>query len=202
MWDFSSIANTNLEQKAFPWFTLFLNADLCQALKMPAMYTWCKIMVRYPITTFAHSRTASDNIGAFFLILRTFRNDLGLRQPSLEMDVDLTMHMGLIAMCDRPFRSNCRNVMFTHGKGTMMSWECAKQFVSMILAMVSVFLSLTASKTGIRLTISSRFAFVFGVFLSSQLIHQPPFLGILCVEKLIISEEVHWTRGKKTNYYN
>lgn len=164
---------------------------------MPAMYTWCKIMARYPITIFAHSRTASDSTGVFFLILRTFRNDLGLRQPSLEMDVGLTMHMGLIAMCDCPFRSNCWNVMFTHGKGTMMSLECAKQFVSMILAMVSVFLSLTASKAGIRLTISSHFAFVFGVFLSSQLIHQPPFLGILCVEKLIISEEVHWTREKK-----
>lgn len=142
MWDFSSLVNTNLEQKPVPWiYTDSKHWTMPSSKDASHVHLMQKSRWGTPSLPLLIQGQALIALGYFFLILRTFRNDLGLRQPSLEMDVGLTMHMGLIAMCDRPFRSNCRNVMFTHGKGTMMSLECAKQFVSMILAMVSVFLS-------------------------------------------------------------
>lgn len=79
--------------------------------------------------------------------------------------------------------------MFTRGTETMMSLECAEQSVSDFSNGWCVPPSHSlGDRHGAD---SSHFPFVFRVFPSSQLIHQPPFWGALCVEKLIISEEVH-----------
>lgn len=143
--DFSSIVSTNPKQKAFPY-----SHSIPKHWTMPSSKAASKIMVTYSITTFALSRRSSDSTGIFLFILEYLGTAWVLGQLSLEMDVGLTMHN---VMCDLPFRPNCRNVMFTHGKETMASLECAKQFVSMIPAIVSVFLSQPRRQASGRLSL-------------------------------------------------
>ena len=93
------------------------------------------------------------------------------RLPSPEPK--LQRHMG----SDLPFRSSCRNVVFTHDKETEMSLVVFKTICPCDFQQRMRQTSLSLQDL---CPAYSHFSFVFlRVFSSSEFIHQPPFWGCL-----------------------